>query len=151
VEESKNWVCVCEGGQVTFSQKSTMNRGVLLLAVLALSAVFTNGEFYTKRSGIVDLTAQNFRKEVLSGKSGLPWIVEFYAPWCGHCQKLKPDYVKMAAKLKGIVNVGAVDCDNKANAQLAQQYQIQGFPSIKVIAADGKAHDYNGPRTAAAM
>eukprot|EP00475_Leptophrys_vorax_P010493 TRINITY_DN17077_c0_g2_i1.p1 TRINITY_DN17077_c0_g2~~TRINITY_DN17077_c0_g2_i1.p1 ORF type:complete len:692 (-),score=192.40 TRINITY_DN17077_c0_g2_i1:54-2129(-) len=125
----------------------------LLLLVLLCSCVLSvvNGEFYTKRSGIVDLNARNFRELVLSGKSGLPWIVEFYAPWCGHCQKLKPEYVQMAAKLKGIVNVGAVDCDDKSNGAIAQQYQIQGFPTIKVITPDGKAHDYNGPRTAGSM
>jgi protein disulfide-isomerase A6 len=108
-------------------------------------------DFYTKKTGIVDLHSGNFRKLVKSGSSGLPWIVEFYAPWCGHCQQLKPEYIRMAAKLKGIVNVGAVDCDNKQNGMIASEYGIKGFPTIKVITADGKVHDYNGPRTSGGM
>lgn len=109
-----------------------------------------SAEFYTKRSGITDLNEGNWRNLVGKG-NGLPWIVEFYAPWCGHCQQLKPEYLKMAAKLKGIVNVGAIDCDNKANGGIAQQFGIRGFPTIKVITPDGKAHDYNGARSAASM
>jgi protein disulfide-isomerase A6 len=122
---------------------------------LALGLVALQGaaalDFYTKKTGIVDLHSGNFRKLVKSGNSGLPWIVEFYAPWCGHCQQLKPEYIRMASKLKGIVNVGAVDCDNKQNGAIASEYGIKGFPTIKVITADGRVHDYNGARTAGGM
>jgi thiol-disulfide isomerase/thioredoxin len=37
--------------------------------------------------------------------------VEFYAPWCGHCQQLSPKWKKVAASLKGVVKVAAVNCD----------------------------------------
>ena len=40
-----------------------------------------------------------------------PTKVEFYAPWCGHCKQLAPKWKQVAAKLKGVVNIGAVNCD----------------------------------------
>lgn len=47
---------------------------------------------------VIELTQSNFEKLVL--KSDEIWIVEFYAPWCGHCQQLVPEYKKAAAALK---------------------------------------------------
>lgn len=81
-------------------------------------------------------------------------IVEFYAPWCGHCQNLKPAYEKAAKSLQGIAKVAAIDCDDDANKQLCGSMGVKGFPTLKIIRPRGKkptVEDYNGQRTAAAI
>ena len=58
---------------------------------------------YQAGDNVVDLTPSNFNKLVMGGDE--VWIVEFYAPWCGHCQSLVPEYKKAAKALKGVVKV----------------------------------------------
>lgn len=78
------------------------------------------------------------------------WVVEFYAPWCGHCQQLKPEYIKLASALKGVVKVGAVNADD--HNSLGGQYGVKGFPTIKIFGANKRSPSaYNGQRTAKAI
>jgi protein disulfide-isomerase A6 len=113
---------------------------------------------YGKDSGVIELTKSNFAETVFGSEH--VWLVEFYAPWCGHCKRLAPEWEKLAKSMKGIVKVAAVNGD--AEKELAGHYQIQGFPTIKVFpsqvqkAPKGEGfikvpEDYNGPRTASAM
>lgn len=74
----------------------------------------------------VILTDGNFREKVING--GEPWLVEFYAPWCGHCQKLEPEWKAAAKEVFGEtankVKMGTLDATT--NQQTAGQYGIQG-------------------------
>lgn len=47
--------------------------------------------------------------------SGASMSVVFYAPWCGHCKNLKPEYAKAGAELDGVVDLYMVDCTNESN------------------------------------
>ncbi|KAF1329630.1 Protein disulfide-isomerase domain, partial [Globisporangium splendens] len=115
----------------------------LCCAVLAPRNVYVRAE-YTAKGDVVILTDKNFEKEVLN--SGDYWLVEFYAPWCGHCQKLEPEYKAAAKKLKKHARLGAVNADEYKS--LAQKYQIKGFPTIKEFGAKKKKpKDYQGGRT----
>lgn len=67
----------------------TLSVVILAHATLAL---------YSKSSGVVDLNPNNFDNRV-KDSDGV-WVVEFYAPWCGHCQQLVPEYQKAAKALK---------------------------------------------------
>nr|QMV80799.1 protein disulfide isomerase 8 [Clitoria ternatea] len=103
---------------------------------------------YSSTSDVVELTPSNFDKLVIN--SDQIWVVEFYAPWCGHCQSLTPEYNKAATALKGVVKVGAVNADD--HKSLGGQYGVRGFPTIKIFGANKKKpEDFNGARTAAGI
>ena len=73
---------------------------------------------------------------------------EFYAPWCGHCKSLAPEWAAAAAKVKKLspqVLLAKVDADQ--HKELAERYGVEGYPTIKVF-EKGKASDYEGPREA---
>lgn len=100
---------------------------------------------YSSSSPVVKLTQANFEKEV-KGSSEL-WFVEFFAPWCGHCKNLAPEYEKAAKALKGVVRLGAVDMTT--DQSVGAPYDVKGFPTIKFFGENkAKPLDYNGGRTA---
>jgi protein disulfide-isomerase A6 len=75
---------------------------IFLLAVVytGLLTIFVSGCYalYPSSSEVVDLTPANFDRLVIQNDA--LWIVEFYAPWCGHCQQFVPEYSKAATALK---------------------------------------------------
>jgi len=113
-----------------------------------LLTAFARAEFYSKASGVVNLDVSNF--DTMIGKKGTVAVVEFYAPWCGHCKQLHPEYVKAAKQLSGTVLVAAVDASDESNGPLAQRFGVQGFPTIKVFVGS-KAIDYQGERSGKAI
>ncbi|XP_050343804.1 protein disulfide-isomerase A6 homolog [Nymphalis io] len=110
--------------------------------------LFVTGSYalYDSSSDVVELTPGNFERLVIN--SDEVWIVEFFAPWCGHCKNLVPEYKKAARALKGIAKVGAVDADQ--HKDLGQKYGVSGFPTIKIFTGS-KHTPYQGQRTAEAF
>ncbi|PNY07374.1 protein disulfide-isomerase-like [Trifolium pratense] len=79
-------------------------------------------------------------------------VVEFYAPWCGHCKKLAPEYEKAASILSSHetpIVLAKVDANEEKNRDLASEYDVKGFPTIKILRNGGKnVQEYKGPREA---
>ncbi|EKG22335.1 Thioredoxin [Macrophomina phaseolina MS6] len=106
---------------------------------------------YPKNSPVLQVEAKDY--DTLIAKSNHTSIVEFYAPWCGHCQNLKPAYEKAAKSLAGLAKVAAVNCDDESNKPLCGQMGVQGFPTLKIVRPGKKpgrpvVEDYQGPRSA---
>ena len=94
---------------------------------------------------VAHLTAAAFDKAVLKDDS--PWLIEFYAPWCGHCKALAPEWARAAEDLQKRVKLGAVDCTKEES--LCAKHSVKGYPTIMVFGRD-KAHPtpYEGARKA---
>ncbi|XP_065175338.1 protein disulfide-isomerase A6-like [Sycon ciliatum] len=121
-----------------------VSQALILLSVLACSAYAVD----YAGSDVIDLTPTNFQSRVID--SEYVWIIEFYAPWCGHCKSLAPEWKKAATALKGIVKVGAVNADS--HQSLGGQYGVRGFPTIKIFGANKNSPtDYQGARSASGI
>jgi protein disulfide-isomerase-like protein len=122
---------------------------LLTLSLSIIQGFAVSRALYADQSPVVRLTDDNFRRLVLD--SSETWLVEFYAPWCGHCRSLAPNWEKAARRLNGLVRVGAVDCEQ--NRALAQEYNIQAFPTIKLFTGRKRTTerrqplDYHGGRS----
>ncbi|KAH9793476.1 protein disulfide isomerase-like 2-3 [Citrus sinensis] len=117
-----------------------------LLVILTIFSFFArfnlSDALYGSSSPVVQLTPNNFKSKVLNANGVL--LVEFYAPWCGHCQALTPIWEKAATVLKGVATVAALDANE--HQSLAQEYGIRGFPTIKVFVPGKPPVDYQGAR-----
>ncbi|KAK7520228.1 hypothetical protein IWZ03DRAFT_372502 [Phyllosticta citriasiana] len=121
-------------------------------AALCLSAPVLAERLYTTSSPVLQIDHKSYDK--LIAKSNYTSIVEFYAPWCGHCQKFMPAYEKAAMKLAGLAQVAAIDCDDEDNKPLCGRMGVQGFPTLKVVRPGKKnpvVEDYEGARSAKAI
>jgi len=106
----------------------------------------SKGKIKTAHSTVTILDPSNFDSIVLDKKNDV--LVEFFAPWCGHCKKLAPDYEKVAQSYEGEKHVFIASVDADAHKELGTKYGVTGYPTIKFFPKDNKdGEDYNGGRT----
>ncbi|KAI1361435.1 thioredoxin-domain-containing protein [Xylaria arbuscula] len=132
------------------------NPTVAVAAVAFLSALPTaQAGLYSKNSPVLQVDAKSYDR--LIAKSNYTSVVEFYAPWCGHCKNLQPAYEKAAKNLDGLAKVAAVNCDEDENKQFCGSMGVQGFPTLKIVRPGKKkgsrpvVEDYQGERSAKAI
>ena len=74
----------------------------------------------------IKITKENFEKEVLN--SEIPVLVDFYADWCGPCQRLSPILSEIAKEYDGKIKVGKVNVD--AETELAIEFKALAIPTL---------------------
>lgn len=95
---------------------------------------------------VVSLTKETFDAGVR--KTDLT-LVKFFAPWCGHCQKLAPEYEKAAQVLGTTATLAEVDCTK--DQEICSQFAVSGYPTI-IFFRNGEEHSkYQGGRTSQAI
>ncbi|GAB2270354.1 disulfide-isomerase [Dionaea muscipula] len=120
---------------------------VAVVSVLGVSA--SDGAAADAKEFVLTLDKSNF-SDTVSNHDFI--VVEFYAPWCGHCKKLAPEYEKAASVLSAhdpAIALAKIDVNDESNKELASSFDIKGYPTLKIFRNGGKTvQDYKGPRDA---
>ncbi|CAF0794506.1 unnamed protein product [Brachionus calyciflorus] len=95
---------------------------------------------------VLEFTDSNFDSNILQHDVAL---VKFYAPWCGHCKRLAPEFDKAAPILRqNDPPVALVKVDCTVESKVCGRFGVNGYPTLKIFKNGQVSADYNGPRDA---
>lgn len=89
---------------------------------------------------------EEFEKAIADGIT----FVKFYAPWCGHCQKLQPTWEQLATETltsEANIVIAKVDCTSPENKQICIDQQVEGYPTLFLYKNGKRQNEYEGSRS----
>ncbi len=95
------------------------------------------------------VTEASFVTDVLDASVDRPVVVDFWAPWCGPCRQLSPLLEQMAQRFADDVTVVKLNVDEAP--RIAQQFQVQGIPSVKAFRGRTVVSEFVGLQPAPAI
>lgn len=101
----------------------------------------TKARVATPITAVTVLSESNFDSVVKDSSKHV--LVEFFAPWCGHCKQLAPVYERVASAFSGEKNVVVASVDATEHPELAQRFDVKGYPTIKYFGESGEPEDYS--------
>ena len=90
-------------------------------------------------------SSEEFYKFIRKEKK--PILIMFYAPWCGHCKRLKPEFASAATRLKGQAVLAGMDVDTLSARDVKIEYNITGYPTVLYFKGGEMVYAYGGDRT----
>jgi len=126
-------------GCTDISDKMNNILSIFVLLSISLSLI--------KCDDVIEFTDNDFENKI--GDHDMA-VVMFYAPWCGHCKKLKPEFERAATILKANdppVALAKVDC-TEGGKDTCGKFSVSGYPTLKIFRSGGSPQEYNGPRDA---
>jgi thioredoxin 2 len=95
----------------------------------------------------LDLTAANFDRHI--GRSDLPVVVDFWAPWCCPCRSMAPAFAQAAIELEPAVRLAKVDTESQQ--QLAARFNIRSIPTLAIFKGGREVARQSGAVDAASL
>jgi thiol-disulfide isomerase/thioredoxin len=120
---------------------------IVILAVFRSATPFLNLGFQVNAH--VGELKGSFQIEAFNNQSEDKYFVMYFAEWCGHCKRTKPEFEKLMSEYKGTIKILMIDAESDKNKELVKSQNISGFPTIRYYSSgiNENFNDYDGGRT----